>query len=61
MTIRPSMRPRGLELVEAKPVILGGDPTDSLNKAWVMRQQHFEFVRYWNGVLSQLRKQDGCS
>lgn len=61
MSIRPSVRPRGLELVEVKPVILGGDPADTSNKVWVTRQQHFEFVRHWNGVVSQLRKQEGDS
>ena len=49
--------PRGMELVEIKPVIVGGDPVDPQNKTWVTRQQHFELVRYWNRVISDLRKQ----
>jgi len=44
-----------MELVELKPVILGGDPKDPKNKAWLTRQQHFEFVRYWNKIISDLR------
>lgn len=48
-------RPVGMELVELKPVILGGDPKDPKNKAWLTRQQHFEFVRYWNKIISDLR------
>lgn len=44
-----------MELVEIKPVILGGDPIDPQNKAWITRQKHFEYVRYWNGLISDLR------
>ena len=57
MSNRLNARPRGLELVEIKPIILGGDPTDPQNKTWVTRQQHFEMVRYWNQVISELRTQ----
>jgi hypothetical protein len=48
---------KGMELVEIKPIIVGGDPVDPQNKAWVTRQQHFELVRFWNRVISDLRKQ----
>lgn len=51
-------RPRGMELVELTPIIVGGSPTDPKNKAWVTRQQHFEIVRYWNKVISELRKEE---
>jgi hypothetical protein len=57
MSNRPQMRPRGMELVEIKPIILGGDPVDPRNKTWVTRQQHFELVRYWNRVITELRQQ----
>jgi len=50
-------RPRGMELVEIKPIIVGGDPSDPQNKTWVTRRQHFELVRFWNRVISDLRKQ----
>jgi hypothetical protein len=50
-------RSRGKQLVEITPIIMGGDPTDPQNKTWVTRQQHFEMVRYWNRVISDLRKQ----
>ncbi len=50
-------RPRGMELVEIKPIIVGGDPIDPQNKTWVTRQQHFELVRFWNRVIGDLRKQ----
>jgi hypothetical protein len=46
-----------MELVEIKPIILGGDPVDPRNKTWVTRQQHFELVRYWNRVITELRQQ----
>lgn len=46
-------RPTGLELVEILPVILGGNPDDPGNKTWVTREQHFEIVRYWNGVIGE--------
>jgi hypothetical protein len=45
-----------MELVEIKPIILGGDPVDPRNKTWVTRQQHFELVRYWNRVIREFRK-----
>jgi hypothetical protein len=51
-------RPRGMMLVEITPVIVGGNPSDPQNKTWVSRQQHFELVRYWNRVISELRKQE---
>jgi hypothetical protein len=57
MSNRLYARPQAMELVEIKPVILGGNPTDPQNKTWVTRQQHFEMVRYWNRVISDLRKQ----
>ncbi len=56
MNDRLSSRLPGLELVEIKPVILGGDPSDPKNKVLVTRQQHFEMVRYWNRVINDLRK-----
>jgi hypothetical protein len=46
-----------MELVEIKPVIVGGHPTDLKNKAWVTRQGHFELVRFWNRVISDLCNQ----
>jgi hypothetical protein len=45
-----------MELVELKPLILGGSWTDPKNKAWLTRQQHFEFVRYWNNAIREIRK-----
>ena len=50
-------RPLGMELIEVTPLILGGDPVDPKNKAWITRQQHFEAVRYWNRVIQQLREE----
>jgi hypothetical protein len=57
MSDRPDASPRGMQLVEIKPVILGGDPVDPQNKTWVTRQQHFELVRFWNRTIDDLRKQ----
>jgi len=48
-------RPKGMALFEIKPAIVGGDPISPENKTWLTRQQHFEAVRYWNGVISSLR------
>jgi hypothetical protein len=59
MNDRLGARPRGMQLVEITPVILGGDPADPQNKTWVTRQQHIEMVRYWNRVISKLRMQGG--
>ncbi|PSD21690.1 hypothetical protein C7E13_20310 [Stenotrophomonas maltophilia] len=50
-------RPRGMELFEIKPVIVGGDPFCPENKTWLTRQQHFEAVRYWNRIISSLRNE----
>jgi hypothetical protein len=47
----------GKEIVELKPVILGGSPTDPANKVVLTRQQHIEAVRYWNKIISDLRNQ----
>jgi len=47
----------GMEIFEITPVILGGSPTDPANKAVINRQQHIEGVRYWNKIISDLRKQ----
>ena len=51
-------RPLGMELVEVTPIILGGDPVDPRNKAWLTRRQHFEAVRYWNRVIKELRQSE---
>jgi hypothetical protein len=51
----------GKEIIEIKPIIFGGDPTDPANKMVVSRAQHIELVRYWNGLLRSMRgrPQDG--
>jgi hypothetical protein len=59
MTNRLDARQRGMELVQITPIIAGGDPSDPKNKTWVTRQQHFELVRYWNRVISDLRRNCG--
>jgi len=50
-------RPKGMELSEVTPLMLGGDPVDPRNKIWLTRQQHFEAVRYWNRIIRELREQ----
>lgn len=52
-------RPPGLEIFEIKPVILGGDPVDAGNKMLLTREQHIEAVRYWNGFICDLRREEG--
>ncbi len=54
--INKQLRPKGMELFEIKPVIVGGDPSSAENKVWLTRQQHFEAVRYWNRLINDLRK-----
>jgi hypothetical protein len=49
-------RSRGKEIFEIHPVLLGGSPTDLENKMILARDRHIELVRYWNGVVSDLRK-----
>lgn len=51
-----SSRPKGMELFEITPIMLGGDPVDPMNKTWLTREQHFEAVRYWNKVIRELRQ-----
>jgi hypothetical protein len=46
---------RGKEIVEITPVILGGDPEDSENKAVLTREEHFEMVRYWNKAIRDMK------
>ncbi|MES0032681.1 hypothetical protein [Mesorhizobium sp. M0040] len=50
------LRPKGMELFEITPVIVGGDPVGLENKTWLTRQEHFEAVRYWNRVIGILCK-----
>ncbi len=52
-----SQRPKGLELFEITPVILGGDPINPENKVWLTREQHFEVVRYWNRIIRVMREE----
>jgi hypothetical protein len=46
-----------MELFFLKPIILGGDPTAAENVTYLNRQQHIEAVRYWNRIISDLRKE----
>ncbi len=52
----PDPRSRNMECVEITPVMLGGDPINPDNKAWLTRQQHFEMVRYWNRAIRHHRQ-----
>lgn len=54
---REGQRLAGKEIFEIKPVIVGGSPTDPANKTILTRHQHIEAVRYWNRVISDLRKE----
>ncbi|RWA70070.1 SMI1/KNR4 family protein [Mesorhizobium sp.] len=45
----------GMQLAEIKPVLLGGDPVDPANRTWLTRNQHFEYVRFWNDVVTLAR------
>jgi hypothetical protein len=48
----------GKEIFEIHPVILGGSPTDPANKVILSRREHIEAVRYWNGIIRQIRPSD---
>lgn len=52
----PSNAPRGMEIFEIKPVMLGGSPTDPTNKIVLTRDDHVKAVRYWNNVINEVRK-----
>jgi hypothetical protein len=43
------------EIFEIKPVILGGSPTDELNKIALSRDEHIQAVRFWNRVIKERR------
>lgn len=49
----------GKEIFEIQPVILNGSPTDPENKALLTREQHMQAVRYWNKIVSDLRRRRG--
>jgi len=49
-------RASNCEVIEIKPTIFGGSPSDPNNKTIVTREQHFEYVRYWNKVIADLRR-----
>jgi hypothetical protein len=48
-------RPINCEIVEVKPIIFGGSPTDPVNKTLLTREQHIKYVTYWNRVLAGVR------
>ena len=58
-SITTVQRTPGAELFEIKPILLGGSPTDPSNKVWLTRIQHTEAVRYWNRIITDLRRQHG--
>ncbi len=43
------------EIVEITPIVLGGDPKDMKNKMSLTREQHVDYVRYWNRIIDDLR------
>jgi len=51
----------GKEVIEIQPVILGGSPTDHANKTIVNREDHIQSVRYWNKVITELRRNSTTS
>lgn len=50
---------RGMEIFEITPVIVGGDPVNPKNKTLLTREQHMEAVRYWNGLIAELKRPGG--
>ncbi|MGH2271262.1 hypothetical protein ACQ9LF_05630 [Anaerohalosphaeraceae bacterium U12dextr] len=51
-----SIKYAGKEIFEIKPVILGGNPTDLTNKAFLTREEHIKAVNYWNAVIKSIKK-----
>jgi hypothetical protein len=49
-------RSKGMELLEVKPIAVGGDPVSLEDKVWLTRQEHFEAVRFWNRTIEIQRK-----
>jgi hypothetical protein len=47
----------GKEIFEITPVILGGSPTATANKALLNREDHIQAVAYWNKLIAGLRAQ----
>ena len=54
---RIDRRFRGKEIAEVHPVILGGHPTDPANKVALGRDEHVQYVNYWNRIIQDLRKE----
>ena len=50
---------RGREIFEIRPVILGGSPTDPVNKVLLNREEHIKAVVYWNKVVKERREKTG--
>ena len=46
----------GKEIFEVQPIILGGSPTDPVNKTVLTREDHIKAVNYWNSIIRDLRK-----
>ena len=52
----PQRPEAAMEVFEVTPVMLGGSPTDPSNKVLLTREEHIAAVRYWNGVIRELRQ-----
>ena len=46
----------GKEIFEIQPIILGGNPTDPMNKTVLTREDHIKAVNYWNRIIRDLRE-----
>jgi hypothetical protein len=47
------LREKENELVEIKPIVLGGDPGDPANKTFLDREHHIQYVTFWNRILRE--------
>ncbi|MGR3808247.1 hypothetical protein [Pasteurella testudinis] len=43
-----------VEMVFIKPILLGGDVSED-NIDYILREQHFEYVKYWNNIIRALK------
>lgn len=44
----------GKEILEIKPIIFGGSPTDPKNKRILDRKQHIAACKFWNKKISEI-------
>ena len=57
ISLQPDSRFTGKIKWYLKPLIFGGNPTDSTNVTWISHAQHADVVRWWNEQYRQAKAQ----